>query len=49
MAIIEDKQIGKKYASRNRIDVLIEMQINGKNVLVSIGVNTTGRINGSEV
>ena len=49
VAIIQDRQLWQKKATAYSIDVIVEMEINGKKTLVPINVNSKGRINSEEI
>ena len=49
VAIIQDRQLWQKKATEYSVDVLVEMEINGKKTLIPINVNSKGQINGVEI
>lgn len=49
VAIIQDKQLWQKKASGYSVDVIISMEINGKETLVPVNINSRGHINNQEI
>ena len=49
VAIIQDRQLWEKKAKEYSVDVLVDMEINGKKTLVPVNVNSRGYINGVEI